>query len=778
MRLVIMASIVCLGLRVLLDQAGAGPAEAQLSEAELRRRAEVMRRHEKELRQRPDVLGLLASEKEIIIETDRPESLPKEIEGVPVKIVPPPPVLPPPPGVIVLRSGGVREHLEKEDSCPPGFRDDIRYRWHFCVDPEHPEPLPTGMMTPPIAGIPYEEAKKIVERNADMLEKLPGVRAVMLGEDGITVETDQPEFVPQSVEGLPVKAVPPGEYQELNHTFNSPLVNPLHGSILVGHFFSGNRTTSSGVVISQGKPWMIASAHLLTGRCASQPNCVTCDPPNPCFPPAPAKLNQCPHSSSNSQDLIVGTPGGPTFPLLGFASRWTQTAANSPDSDNMALFLDNDTTEGNGSLRVDRKLESYPFTFSGREEEPMLNQPVTIVGGTSHRYYGTVVNTFISQTTVPASCLGAGSSHHVTNQFRFRASPGSEDVTLVGGNSGAPVLNGLGRIVGIDNWGERTFFPPATYGGGTLASKIRSVQGFDAWYGTDTVPDQTIGIFRPSVAWWSIDNGNGKWDNACAATPSCDYSNPNNVVCYEGCFFYGTAGSINGVPRSIPLTGDWNGDGTITVGIYRTDINPKRFELSNTLPTGQGAPITLNTSGLDWQPVVGKWAGISGAVSKTKMGVFQSSTGNWYLDAGDCNVATTCVITDPCSSPDTCFNTASWTLLGDKPLAGDWNGDGIVTIGVFRPSNSTYYLNNPLPPSGANVVINAGNPIDGFRPVVADWIGTGGTKLGVYKPSTGGWWLVSQLGNPVNCTTDHCVGPFGNPEDLPVAFGKSVIRAN
>jgi hypothetical protein len=33
---------------------------------------------------------------------------------------------------------------------------------------------------------------------------------------------------------------------------------------------------------------------------------------------------------------------------------------------------------------------------------------------------------------------------------------------------------------------------------------------------------------------------------------------------------------------------------------------------------------------------------------------------------------------------------------GDIPFAGDWNGDGSDSIGLFRPSNATVYLRNSL----------------------------------------------------------------------------------
>src|SRR5438034_514936 len=135
---------------------------------------------------------------------------------VPSPDIPPPPqLLPPPPGVIVLRPGGIREQA---DSCPEGFREAAGLNgWRFCIDPEHPEPMPP-LEVPPIAGISYEEALKILERHREELMLLPGVDTVGLGADGIHVYTENPAVVPPEVEGLPIKPLPPmGPARFLNH---------------------------------------------------------------------------------------------------------------------------------------------------------------------------------------------------------------------------------------------------------------------------------------------------------------------------------------------------------------------------------------------------------------------------------------------------------------------------------------------------------------------------------------------------------------------------------
>ena len=68
---------------------------------------------------------------------------------------------------------------------------------------------------------------------------------------------------------------------------------------------------------------------------------------------------------------------------------------------------------------------------------------------------------------------------------------------------------------------------------------------------------------------------------------------------------------------------------------------------------------------------------------------------------------------------------------GDIPVVGDWTGDGISKIGVYR--NGAFYLdtnnNHKLDPE--DKVIHLGHA--GDRPVVGDWEGNGVDEVGVYE---------------------------------------------
>src|SRR5436190_1434837 len=56
--------------------------------------------------------------------------------------------------------------------------------------------------------------------------------------------------------------------------------------------------------------------------------------------------------------------------------------------------------------------------------------------------------------------------------------------------------------------------------------------------------------------------------------------------------------------------------------------------------------------------------------------------GNWSLDVNGNGVW------DGCST-DRCLTFGG---AGDLPIAGDWSGDGVVSIGVYRPSENAFLL--------------------------------------------------------------------------------------
>jgi len=102
---------------------------------------------------------------------------------------------------------------------------------------------------------------------------------------------------------------------------------------------------------------------------------------------------------------------------------------------------------------------------------------------------------------------------------------------------------------------------------------------------------------------------------------------------------------------------------------------------------------------------------------------------------------------------------------GDLPLAGDWDGEGMKEIGVYRPATNTWLLDLNMD----------GNPERSFRlpsmrptdrPVTGDWAGNGKTGFGFFRPEDGTWHLFNSWDSPAE---DIPVFRFGNRDDVPLA---------
>ncbi len=137
--------------------------------------------------------------------------------------------------------------------------------------------------------------------------------------------------------------------------------------------------------------------------------------------------------------------------------------------------------------------------------------------------------------------------------------------------------------------------------------------------------------------------------------------------------------------RDTPIVGDWDGDGTETVGVVRRNEHPRAADtftwlLRNSNTTGPadvsfdyGRPYayaTLNPREHHGDPVVGDWDGDG---TTTPGVVYQDppeGTSHWALRNSN--------------SGGTADITFAYGTAEDAPVVGDWNGDGTETPGVIR----------------------------------------------------------------------------------------------
>ena len=250
-----------------------------------------------------------------------------------------------------------------------------------------------------------------------------------------------------------------------------------------------------------------------------------------------------------------------------------------------------------------------------------------------------------------------------------------------------------------------------------------------------------VGLYRPSTGEWFMDlNGNGAWDGC--QTDFCVQS-------------FGAAGAV-------PVVGEWDAAGLSQLGFF--DPGTGHWYLDkNTNENWEGCEVDTCGGPFGLQgdiPVTGKWT--SGGYDR--YGVFRPSTGYWYLDKTSDGALGSCRI-------DQCANLSVF-MDGDLPVVGDWNGNGVAGLGLFRPSTGQWFLDrngnkNWNGCNGDRCIGSFGLP--GDRPVAGDWSASGTSKIGVFRPSTGEWFLdYNGNGTWDGCGVDVCVVSFGVAGDVPV----------
>ncbi len=240
-----------------------------------------------------------------------------------------------------------------------------------------------------------------------------------------------------------------------------------------------------------------------------------------------------------------------------------------------------------------------------------------------------------------------------------------------------------------------------------------------------------------------------------------------------------------GLHDGTPVAGDFNGDGVTELGVFRggtwyLDLNGNgRWDEHD---------LWAKLGRVGDRPVVGDWDGDG----KSDLGTFGPE---WPGDPralahepGLPDVANKRahhlagrfknIPPDP-DQATSGFRTLKRTALGklrkdlidhvfqyggerDQPVSGDWNGDGVSNIGVFRDGLWYLDLDGDGRWSAADDVVEYGR--QGDVPVVGDWTGDGTDKLGVYRQ---GEWHLDTNGDRILDARDK-VFRLGGATDVPV----------
>ncbi|NJD05954.1 MAG: hypothetical protein FIA97_05590 [Methylococcaceae bacterium] len=98
---------------------------------------------------------------------------------------------------------------------------------------------------------------------------------------------------------------------------------------------------------------------------------------------------------------------------------------------------------------------------------------------------------------------------------------------------------------------------------------------------------------------------------------------------------------------------------------------------------------------------------------------------------------------------------------GWLPLIGDWDGDGIYGVGLYNPANSAFYLTNSFEGGDAQIAFLFGPPNEGWVPMAGDWDGDGVHSTGLYNPARGLFLLRNRLCDGWDVDEEFSFGPTG-----------------
>jgi hypothetical protein len=267
------------------------------------------------------------------------------------------------------------------------------------------------------------------------------------------------------------------------------------------------------------------------------------------------------------------------------------------------------------------------------------------------------------------------------------------------------------------------------------------------WSGTVT-PTHPCYTFSPTNRPYSNVNADQFGQNYAPTftpTPACAVTTgvfrPSNGLLYlknSNVSGFADVALNYGLPGDYPVVGDWDGNGTVTIGIYRQGA----FYLRNSNTIGF-ADIVVAFGLPGDQPIAGDWDGDG----VDTIGVFRPSNGQFLLR----------------NSNSEGFAEMSFFLgnPGDVGIAGDWDGDGLDTTGVFRPSNGIIFMKNSNTTGFADIALNYGLP--GDQPVTGDWNGDGVDTIGIYRNGT------FYLRNSNTIGFAELIFALGNPGDMPIA---------
>ncbi|HYO14272.1 MAG TPA: VCBS repeat-containing protein, partial [Thermoanaerobaculia bacterium] len=134
---------------------------------------------------------------------------------------------------------------------------------------------------------------------------------------------------------------------------------------------------------------------------------------------------------------------------------------------------------------------------------------------------------------------------------------------------------------------------------------------------------------------------------------------------------------------------------------------------------------------------------------KAEVSVFRPDDVTWYILNQDCPPST------PAPSPD--FQAIPFGYSTDRPVPGDYDGDGRYDVAVFRPENQTWYILQSL---RGFLAVTFGLSTD--IPVPGDYDGDGKFDIAIFRPEGAIWAILRSSDRQTE------IKQFGGSTDTPV----------
>lgn len=205
-----------------------------------------------------------------------------------------------------------------------------------------------------------------------------------------------------------------------------------------------------------------------------------------------------------------------------------------------------------------------------------------------------------------------------------------------------------------------------------------------------------------------------------------------------------------GLPGDVPIVGDWDCDGFDTPGVFRPSTG--YIDMRNDIAIGEG-DIRFYFGDPGDIPIPGDFDG-DGCDT---VSVYRPSEGRVF-------------VVNRLGANDQGLGAADYSFYYgvplDMPFAGDFDGDGIDTVGLHRESTGQVFLRNSNTPGPADVAFYYGNP--GDRIIAGDWAQRGESgwdTVGVFRPYARTMHL--RFANTPGASDVSFL--YGNPRTVPVA---------